>query len=173
MPLRRDVATKIFRQRNRARSVGVLPLLILMTSLGACPDSSLREAQDWKAALAFADAAWERGDRIEAKSAYLRAARIASWRDDWKGILAAACGMERIESMRGFYFNTRSILVLAMIGAEKNRSGAGLRAVADAFIAIAELEAAAMALSKIEPSWRQSDDDSYADSGGWNCWAGE
>ena len=123
--------------------------------------------------LALAQAAWQRGDLLEAQSAYLRAARIASWRDDWEGILAAACGMKRIEGARGLYLNTRSVLVLAMIGAERKRSGAGLRAVANAFAAIGERDAAAMVLSKIEPGWRQPDDDSFTDSGSWNCWAGE
>jgi hypothetical protein len=178
--LRVEQATKILRQKNEwplrslavGRSLAVALLLVLLASLGACPDSTRRETHDWKAAVAFADAAWQRGDLLEAQSAYLRAARIASWKDDWKGMLAAACGMKRIEDARAIYLNTRSVLVPAMIGAERNRSGTGLRAVAQAFTTIGERDAAAMVLSKVEPGWPQSDNDSFTDSGPWNCKAG-
>jgi len=177
MLLRGEQATKNLRQENRwplrsravSRSLVISLLLVLMASLGACSDSSRQETQDWKTVLALADAAWRRNDLLEAQSAYLRAARIASWKDDWKGILRAACGTRRIEDARGLYLNTRSVLVLAMIGAERNRSGAGLRAVANAFSAIGEPDAAAMVLSKIEPGWNRSSDDSLDHSALRNC----
>ena len=180
IPLPREQATGISCRKNRCllvrravgRSLAVSLLLVLMASLGACPDSSRQETHDWKAALALADNAWRRGDLLEAQSAYLRAARIASWKDDWKSILTAACGMKRIEGARGLYLNTRSVLVLAMVGAERKRSEAGLRAVANALTAIGEQDAAAMVLSKIEPGWRQPDDDSPDDVTLWDCWAG-
>ncbi len=180
MPPQGDPATRIspektewpLRSRAVGRSLAISLLLVLMASLGACLDSPRQETHDWKAVLALAHAAWQRGDLLEAQSAYLRAARIASWKDDWKGILTAACGMRRIEGARGLYLNTRSVLVLAMIGAERNKSGTGLRAVANAFTTIGERDAAAMVLSKIEPGWLQSDNDSFTDLGPWNCGAG-
>ncbi len=80
--------------------------------------------------------------------------------------------MKRLEGAKGSYFNTRSILVLAMIAAEKNRSREGMGAVAKGFLMIGEQDAAAMVLSKIEPGWLQSDNDSFTDLGPWNCGAG-
>ncbi len=97
MPPQGEQATSILRQKNKwplrsravSRSLVISLLLVLLASLGACPDSPPQETHDWKAALALADDAWQRGDLLEAKSAYLRAARIASWKEDWEGILAA------------------------------------------------------------------------------------
>lgn len=189
-------------RRALASVLIAVSMLLLAAAPWACRDFDRREESDWKAVLALAQAAWQRGDRLEAQSVYLRAARIASWKDDWEGILAAACGMKRLEDVRGYHFNTRSILVLAMISAERSRSAAGLRAVADAFITIGEQEAAAMVLSKVEPpraspsplparpwsgilskspgqdrgssrrvepDWGKTNDDSFPDSGPWDC----
>jgi hypothetical protein len=179
MPLRREQAAKMSCKKNRclmrpravSRSLAISLLLVLLASLGACPDSPWQETRDWKAALALADAAWRRDDSLAAKSAYLRAARVASWRDDWEGILAAACGMKVIEAVKGDYFNTRAMLVLALTGAEKSPSSQGMRAVSKAFAAIGEADAAAMVLSKIRPDWPQAGAETFRDLALWNCWA--
>jgi hypothetical protein len=89
------------------------------------------------------------GDVYTARNLYVQAARIASWRDDWTGILAAACGLKKLERPRDNYFATRTTLVRAMIAAQNQRSAQGLNAVADAFVGIGELEAAALARSRI------------------------
>jgi len=84
---------------------------------------------------------------LNARSLYGQAARIASWSDDWNGLLAAACGLKKVESKRETYFATRTALVRAMIAAERQRSAPGLNSVANAFAAIGEDNAAAMETS--------------------------
>jgi hypothetical protein len=89
------------------------------------------------------------GDIYSARSLYSQTARIASWSDDWTGVLAAACGLRGLEKQHGDYFATRSTLVRAMIAAENRRSAPGLNAVASAFAGIGEHKAAAMVRSRI------------------------
>jgi hypothetical protein len=80
-----------------------------------------REIPDWKPVLALADAAWEKGDLYYAKSLYLQAGKFAVWRDDWTGLLAAACGIKKLERERGPYSSTNALLRRAMVAAEKTQ----------------------------------------------------
>jgi hypothetical protein len=61
--------------------------------LAAC-DFNGREIPDWKPVLALADTAQDRGEVYYAKSLYLQVRRLAASRDDWAGLLAAACGIK-------------------------------------------------------------------------------
>jgi hypothetical protein len=141
---------------------GLLALLVLV---------SLQEARErpiarWQDHLHEAEAAMRAGDLYSARSLYAQTARIASWSDDWIGVLAAACGLKRLEKQRNDYFATRTALVRAMIAAERQRSAAGLNAVANAFAGIGEHKAAAMVRSRIPV-----DAPAGAQSPGqlWNC----
>jgi len=131
----------------------ILPLLFLVGSLWIRPNSEWQETPDWKPVLALAEASQRKGDLYEARHLYSRAGRLASWREDWKGLLAAACGMEKLERMRGSYFNTHTILVRAMMAAESRQSRVGISAVAKAFSAIGEEKAASMVLSRVQAGW--------------------
>jgi hypothetical protein len=115
---------------------------------------SLREAVEpprarWQDRLPKAEAALRAGDIYAARSFYSQTARIASWSDDWTGILAAACGLKKLERARDNYFATRATLVRAMIAAQNRRSLQGLHAVANAFAAIGDHNAAALARSRM------------------------
>jgi len=55
------------------------------------PDFNRQKVSDWNPVLALAQAS----DLIEARGLYSRAGRIATWQDDWTGILAAACGQDQ------------------------------------------------------------------------------
>ena len=135
--------------RRGALASASLACLLALLILG-----SLREARElpsarWQDRLNEAEAAMGNGDIYSARSLYSQTARIASWTDDWTGILAAACGLKKLERPRDSYFATRTTLVRAMIAAQNQRSTLGLHAVADAFVGIGDLDAAALARSRI------------------------
>jgi hypothetical protein len=129
------------------------PLVFFVASLWTEPDWNRPAASDWRPVLALADTAWEKADLYEARHLYMRAARLASWREDWDGLLAAACGMKRLDNEVGSYFNTHALLVRAMMVAEVRQSRAGIAAVASAFRAIGEHNAAAMVFARVGTDW--------------------
>jgi len=117
------------------------------------PDFNRQEIPDWKPVLALADASLGKGELYDARTSYSRAARLASWREDWGGLLAAACGMKLLDNASGSYFNVETILVRAMMAGESRQSRAGIAEVARAFSAIGKDDAASMALSRIQTDW--------------------
>jgi hypothetical protein len=115
------------------------------------------------------DAAQENGDRYYAKHFYLQAGKFAVWRDDWAGLLAAACGIKTLERERGPYSSTNALLLRAMVVAEKRQSQSGLVAVAKAFAALGEDKVGSMVLSLVGKDWVEETDDS-ADIVSPGCW---
>jgi hypothetical protein len=132
-------------------------------------DFSGQENPDWKPVIALADAAQEKGDLYYAKHLYLQAGKFAVWRDDWAGLLAAACGTKTLERERGPYPSTNALLLRAMVAAEKRQSRSGLVAVAKAFAALGEDNVASMVLSRIGKDWVEATNDS-ADIVSAGCW---
>jgi hypothetical protein len=116
-------------------------------------DFSGREIPDWKPVLALADAAREKGDLYEARHLYLQGGQFAVWRDDWVGLLAAACGINKLERERGPYSSTNTLLLRASVVAEKTQSRTGLIAVAKAFAALGDNKVAALLLSLVGKDW--------------------
>ena len=145
----------------------VFPVLAVLT-WRQC-DFSRQEIPDWKPILALADAAWGKGDRDYAKHLYLQAGKFAVWRDDWAGLLAAACGIEQLERERGPYSSANALLLRAMVAAEKRQSQSGLVAVAKAFAALGEDKVASMVLSLVGKDWVEETNDS-ADIVSPGCW---
>ena len=136
--------------RRAAGFAGVaLAYFLALPVLGSLPESGQQSAARWQDTLSEADTALRNSDIYTARSLYSRTARIASWSDDWIGIVAAACGLKKLEKPRDDYYATRTMLVRAMIAAEKERSALGLNAVANAFTSIGEPNAAAMARGRI------------------------
>jgi hypothetical protein len=132
-------------------------------------DFSGREIPDWKPVLALADGAREKGDLYYAKHLYLQAGKFAAWRDDWAGLLAAACEVKKLERERGPYSSTNALLLRAMVTAEKRQSRSGLVAVAKAFAALGEDRAASMVLSLVGKDWAEETNDS-TDIVSPGCW---
>ncbi len=147
----------------------LLAFLVLAALAWTQCDFSGREIPDWKPVLALADAAQEKGDLYYAKSLYLHGGRLAVWRDDWAGLLAAACGIKKLERERGPYSSTNALLLRAMVAAEKRQSRSGLVAVAKAFAALGEDKVASMVLSRIGKNWVEETNDS-ADIVSPGCW---
>jgi hypothetical protein len=147
----------------------LLAFLVLAVLTWTQFDFSRREIPDWKPVLALADAARQKGDLYYAKHLYLQGARLAAWRDDWAGLLAAACGIKNLERERGPYSSTNALLLRAMVVAEKKQSQSGLVAVAKAFAVLGENKVASMVLSRIGKDWVEETND-WADIVSTGCW---
>ena len=147
----------------------LLAFLVLAGLTWTQCDFSQREIPDWKPVLVLADAAQEKGDLYYAKSLYLQGGRLAVWRDDWLGLLAAACGVKNLERERGPYSSTNALLLRAMVTAEKKQSRSGLVAIAKTFAALGEDKVASMVLSRIGKEWVEGNNDS-ADIVSPGCW---
>ena len=132
-------------------------------------DFSGRGIPDWKPVFEVADAAREKGDLYYAKSLYLQGGRFAVWRDDWAGLLAAACGIRKLEREKGPYSFTNALLLRAMVAAEKRQSRSGVVAVAKTLAALGYDKAASMVLSRIGSNWVEETNDS-ADIVSPGCW---
>jgi len=128
-----------------------LPILFLFASLWL--NGKWEEPADWKLAFAQAEAARREGNLYEARWLYSQTGRVAFWYRDWQGILAAACGMKKVDNARDGFFATRTLVVQAMIAAELRESRAGLMAAAQAFRSLGEDKAAVTSLGRIKPGW--------------------
>src|SRR5689334_21829528 len=130
-----------------------LAFLLLLFSIWSHPEWRRHAAPEWMPLLEQAEAAAARSDRYAARRLYVDAARAASTAEDWRGLLAAACGMKMLDGPARAHANAYSILVRAMTVAETGRSRAGAAAVARAFSSIGEKEAAAALLGRVQPEW--------------------
>jgi hypothetical protein len=117
------------------------------------PDLNRTEIADWRPLLALADAAREKGDLHAARHLYLQVDWIASSQQDWEGLVAAACGIKRLDGAAGPYSKTFAILIRAVMAAESRQSRAGIAAVAKVFAASGQDKAASMVSSRIRPDW--------------------
>jgi hypothetical protein len=157
------------RWRVIAYAAVILPFLAMLVLAWLSPDLNRTEIPDWRPVLALADASWKKGDLYEARHLYLEVDRIASWRQDSEGLVAAACGIKRLDGAGGPYSKTFAILVRAMMAAESHQSRAGAAAVARAFAAMGEDKAASMVVSRIRPDWPEEVQDS-ANAVAAGCW---
>lgn len=155
--------------RSITYRASLLAFLVLAALVWTQCDFSGQEIPDWKPVLALADAAQEKGDLYYATSLYLQGGRLAVWRDDWAGLLAAACGIKKLERERGPYSSTNALLLRAMVVAEKRQSRSGLVAVAKAFAALGEDKMASIVLSRNGKNWVEETNDS-ADIVSLGCW---
>jgi hypothetical protein len=160
---------RAMRWRAIAYMAAVLPLGFLLVAFWIDPDLRRQEITGWKPIVTLADTALVRGDPYETRFLYVRAGRIASWREDWEGLLAAACGMKKLDNASAAYSDTHAMLIRAMMAAQTRASRAGMVSVAKAFAAIDENKAAAMVLAQIGPDWPEEVRDSF-DLGKRDCW---
>jgi hypothetical protein len=117
------------------------------------PALNRQEIPDWKPVIALAEESWKQGDLYQARHLYLQADRIASWRKDWDGLVAAACGINRLDGTDGPYSKAFSILIRASVEAEARRSRRAMATVAKAFVIIGAEKAATAVLARIKPNW--------------------
>jgi len=153
----------------RAITWALLSLVLLVALAWTRSELSRQATPDWKPVLALADTARAKGDLYAAKSLYPQVERLAAWRDDWAGLLAAACGVKELDRERGRYSATNAVLLRAMVAAETRQSRSGMAAIAKAFAALEEDEVAAMVSSRIRTNWVEETSDS-ADVVSSGCW---
>lgn len=161
------IAQPYLEENHRAKSLRAITwgaALLSLALLVALPwmrsELSWQAIPDWKPVLALADTARAKGDLYAAKSLYSQVERLAAWRDDWAGLLAAACGMKKLDRERGRYSATNALLLRAMVAAETRQSRSGMAAIAKAFAALEEDEVAAMVSSHIRTNWVEETSDS-------------
>jgi hypothetical protein len=135
-----------------------LPLVFLMVCARLRPDFNRGDLPDWKLVYELAESKRAQGDETEAKGLYSRAGRLAGWQDDWPGLLAADCGLYKIDRDFSPYSGSRVFLLRAMVAAEERQSRAGMKAVARAFTALGAHEAASMVRARVGTDWPEKPD---------------
>lgn len=139
----------------------VLPLLVIVLLARMYPDLNRQEIPDWRPAISLAEEFLKKRDLYRARHLYLQADRIAAWRQDWDGLVAAACGIYRLDGINGPYSKAFAILIRATTAADFRKSRRGIATVAQAFAAIGADKAAKAALARIQPDWPDETNDSY------------
>ena len=129
----------------------VLALLGLAVKWWTAPQVSERPVRSWEPALAQAKLWKEKGDLYRASSYYAQAAQMAGSADDWEGLLVVACGLQKLGDSLEPGMDSHTLLIRAMLAAERKQSTEGLQAVAMAFKVTGEWFAS-LALSRIRES---------------------
>ena len=131
----------------------VSPVLLLIVLASVCPGLNRAEIPDWRPLISLADEASNRGDRYEARRLYLHVDRVAYWQKDWEGLIAAACGINKLDGVSRPRSRALAILFRASTTAERAQSRRGLATVAKSFSLLGSDEAASAVLARIQPSW--------------------
>lgn len=108
---------------------------------------------NWKSLLSRGDEALNRGDTYEARRLYLQVDRVAYWRKDWEGLVAAACRVNKLDGINHPSAKAVSILFRASTSAELAQSYRGLATVALSLSMLGSGEAASAVLDRIRPNW--------------------
>ena len=131
----------------------ISPLLLLIVLANIYPDLNRTEIPDWRPLISRADETLNRGDRYEARRLYLHVDRVAYWQKDWEGLIAAACGINKLDGASRPHSRALTILFRASTTAERAQSRRGLATVAKSFSLLGSDEAASAVLARIQPSW--------------------
>ena len=99
----------------------VSPVLLLIVLASVYPGLNRAEIPDWRPLISLADEASNRGDRYEARRLYLQVDRVAYWRKDWEGLVAAACRINKLDGVNRPYSRALAILFRASTTAERAR----------------------------------------------------
>jgi hypothetical protein len=150
-------------QSHRAalwRTIGyvtvILPFLLMVALAWLRPEFNRPEAPDWKPVVARANAALEKGDLYEARYLYGQVDQIASWKEEWEGHLAAACGLKRLDDVPGPYSRSVTILLRAALIAENKQSRQGIVTIAQALRVMGKHKAAAKITDRIRSDWPEA-----------------
>src|SRR5437867_10610088 len=103
------------------------PVLLVLVLLGltgkwwTAPRISAPASRNWEPALAQAELSKEKGDLYRAWSYYAEGAQLASAADDWQGLLAVACGLQKLGDSLEPSMNSHAMLMRAMIAAHRKQ----------------------------------------------------
>src|SRR5262245_56359559 len=165
-----DQSRRAARWRTIGYVVAIGSFLLMVTLAWLHPDLNRTEIPDWRPVLALADAAQEKGDLHAARHLYLQVDQIASSQQDWEGLVAAACGIRKLDGAKGPYSKTFAILGRAVLAAESRQSRAGIAAVARVFAGVGQDRVAALVSSRIRPDWPEELLDSLSSVAVLGCW---
>ncbi len=133
--------------------MAVSPLLLILVLAGLYPYLNRTEAPDWRPLISVGDQAMNSGDRYEARRLYLQADRVAYWRKDWEGLIAAACRINKLDGVSRPSSKAVSILFRASTTAELVQSYRGLATVALSLSMLGSDAAASAVLSRVQAHW--------------------
>jgi len=138
-----------------AAGATAIVLLLLGWALGWNEPWDAREqpALNLTHTLAQAEQSRQKGDLHRALTIYSQALRLAAWFDDWEGLLHIACGLKKSGKIQGSGVTAQTVLMQAMVAAERKRSRTGLGRVSDGFVSIGDFSLARVASSRIEEGW--------------------
>jgi hypothetical protein len=131
----------------------IVPFLLMLVIAWLRPEFNRPEAPDWKPVAARANAALEKGDLYEARHLYGQVDQIASWKEDWEGLIAAACGLKRLDGVPGPYSRSLTLLLRAAMIAESNQSRRGMVTIAQAVRVMGKHDAASKIMDRIRSDW--------------------
>jgi hypothetical protein len=132
----------------------VSPLLVLLTLARLYPDLNQTSSDDWKSLISVADESWASGNPDRARHLYLQAEHAASWRRDWRGLVATACRFNRLDGANGPYSKPLSLLIRASTIVELERSRQGMSIVAQSLSLLGRTEAAAALRARTPADWK-------------------
>lgn len=131
----------------------ILPFLLMIALAGLRPEFNRSEAPDWRPMIPRANAVLEKGDLYEARYLYGQVDQIASWKEEWEGLIAAACGFKRLDGVSGPYSRSVTVLLRAAMIAENKQSRQGMVTVAQAVQAMGKHKAASKIMDRIRSDW--------------------
>jgi hypothetical protein len=133
--------------------MAVSPLLLILVLAGLYADFNRSETPDWRPLISVGDKAMTSGDRYEARRLYLQADRVAYWRKDWEGLVAAACRINKLDGVSRPSSKAVSILFRASATAELVQSYRGLATVALSLSMLGSDAASSAVLNRVQPHW--------------------
>jgi hypothetical protein len=133
----------------------IVPFLLLIALAWLRPEFNRSEAPDWKPVVARANAAFEKGDLYKARYLYGQVDQIASWKEEWEGLIAAACGLKRLDGVSGPYSRSLTVLFRAATIAENKQSHQGIVTIAQALRVMGKHNAASKIMDRIRSDWSE------------------
>jgi len=131
----------------------ILPFILMIALAWLRPEFNRSEPPDWKSVVARANEALEKGDLYEARYLYGQVDQIASWKEEWEGLLAAACGLARLDGVPGPYSRSLAILFRATMIAENKQSRQGIVTIAQVLRLMGKHTAAVKIMDRIRSDW--------------------
>jgi hypothetical protein len=146
----------------------ILPFLLMIVLAWLRPEFNQPAVPDWKSVVAHANAALGKGDLYEARYLYGQVDQIASWKEEWEGLIAAACGLTRVDGVPRPYSRSLTILFRATMIAENKQSRQGIVTIAQALRVMGKDQAAAKIMDRIRSDWPEEMPEP-ADTGAPGC----
>ncbi len=145
------------RWRGAAHALALLLLVGLVVLAKNFPELNRKPDSDWRPLVSLAEKFWSAGDLYQARHLYIQIERLATWRDEWEGLVAAACGFYRLDG-GGPHSKFVQLSIRAALAAEVAESRRGIGTVAKALALSGAYRLAAAVSARIRPHWPEVED---------------